>query len=85
MSITMYLTKHCLSNGVLEVQVAQIDDEWASSISGYKDWECFKISRDIFYSKEDAIAYADKRRDARIAALEKQIKKMRAMTFEVRQ
>lgn len=81
---TFYLTKHALSKGKIEVVTGEFsvcDPEWVTSKHGGW-WSTFKLGRDIFRTREEAVAKADELRKKKIASLHKQIKKLSEMVVE---
>ena len=81
---TFYLAKYALSKGEIEVvtgEWSKCDPEWVTSKHGGL-WSTFKLGREIFRTREEAVAKADELRKKRIASLHKQIKKLGEMVFE---
>lgn len=81
MTSKMYLTKYALSRGVKGIEadpsgqyVRDINNRWGG---------LYTIGRDVFESKQDAMADAEKRRKSKIASLKKQIAKLEKLTFVV--
>ena len=80
---TFYLAKYALSKGKIEVvtgEWSKCDPEWVTSKRGW--WSTFKLGREIFRTREEAVAKADELRKKKIASLHKQIKKLGGMVFE---
>ena len=81
---TFYLAKYALSKGKIEVVTGEWldgDPKWVTSKHGGL-WSTFKLGREIFRTREEAVAKADELRKKRIASLHKQIKKLGEMVFE---
>ena len=81
---TFYLAKYALSKGEIEVitgEWSERDPEWVTSKHGGW-WSTFKLGREIFRTREEAVAKADELRKKRIASLHKQIKKLSEMEFK---
>lgn len=78
----VYLAKHALSLGIKE---EEIDDKYKSSdsfvwLKGY--YGNFRVGKEVFYEKKDAIIEAEKMRIKKIESLKKQIKKLENLKFE---
>lgn len=81
---TFYLAKYALSGGKIEVTTGELSassPEWVVAKRGGW-WSTFKLGRDIFRTREEAIAGANELRKKKIASLQKQIKKLSEMVFE---
>ena len=81
---TFYLAKYALGKGKIEVIVGEwsgCDPEWVTSKHGGL-WSTFKLGREIFRTREEAVAKADELRKKKIASLHKQIKKLSEMEFK---
>ena len=81
---TFYLARYALSKGKIEVVTGEYsvcDTEWVTSKHGGL-WSAFKLGREIFRTREEAVAKADELRKKRIASLHKQIKKLSEMEFK---
>ena len=81
---TFYIAKYALSKGKIEVvtgERSECDPEWVTSKHGGL-WSTFKLGREIFRTREEAVAKADELRKKRIASLHKQIKKLSEMEFK---
>ena len=81
---TFYLARYALGKGEIEVvtgEWSERDPEWVTSKHGGW-WSTFKIGREIFRTREEAVAKADELRKKKIASLHKQIKKLSEMVFK---
>lgn len=81
---TFYLARYALGKGKIEVvtgEWSERDPEWVTSKHGGW-WSSFKLGREIFRTREEAVAKADELRKKKIASLHKQIKKLGEMVFE---
>lgn len=79
---TMWLSKYALTNGV--VREIKVCDSYKSDdyIREAGDAYCFyRVGRECFQTREEAIADAERRRKAKIASLKKQTAKLEALTF----
>lgn len=79
-----YLTKYCLSDG----KIHAFEDDPSRSDEKYirrkgDAFGMFVLGRDCFVSRDEALADAEKRRDAKIASLKKQLAKLEVRTFSV--
>ena len=78
---TFYLSKYALSGGVKEVR-GVLKDDYVSAIDGLFSFQSYRLGRDIFERREDAVTAANRLRMAKIASLQKQIKKLEGMEFK---
>jgi hypothetical protein len=86
----MYVTSTWVSDGIIEIKLDQIrsknhdgffSQEYVSFT--YDDRHGFShIGKGIFYTKEEAVAYVEKKRKKRIASLKEQIEKLENMKFD---
>ena len=81
---TFYLAKYALTDGeVLAVEVPlgvrDTFDGWLLP-KGYSSY--MKLGRDIFETREAAVARANELCDKKIASLQKQLRKLEAMEFK---
>lgn len=75
----VYITKYALTDGILEKEAVLHEDKEYLSVNGY--WTFFKLGRDAFENLEDASKAAGEMRQKKIASLEKQIAKLKSMSF----
>lgn len=75
----MYVTKYALTSGIEERDDLRVDD--SGYAHGKPGFEIFKIGRDVFYSRDDAVKAAESARAKKIKNLEAQIAKLGKMTF----
>jgi hypothetical protein len=88
----MYVTTTWVSDGIIEIEPDKITSEnhngffggmYVSYINNAHTHRGFeRIGAGIFYTKEEAIACVEKKREKRIAALKKQMKKLENMKFD---
>lgn len=88
-----YVTKHCLTDGIFELDLEQSDGRWSDMASGYREIRTstnverhrvtYFIDRECFLNKEAAVKNAYERRDKAIKAAEKKINKLKSLNFEV--
>ena len=81
---TFYLARYALGRGKIEVVTGgwlESDPEWVTSKHGGL-WSTFKLGREIFRTREEAVTKADELRKKKIASLHKQIKKLNEMVFK---
>lgn len=79
----MWLSKYALTGGVKAMSVSKIEAGYAwPSGPGFLAWDAFLVGKDAHYSKQEAVAAAEIMRNKKIASLEKQLAKLKAMKFE---
>ena len=81
---TFYLARYAPGKGEIEVvtgEWSERDPEWVTSKHGGW-WSRFKLGREIFRTREEAVAKADELRMKKITSLYKQIGKLNKMVFE---
>lgn len=74
---TFFISKYALSKGI-ETLIGRVTD---CGVYLRAEWIYLRIGRDAHETREAAVAAAEKMRVAKIASLEKQLKKLRTMTF----
>lgn len=74
----MFITKYALACGIEERHDLRVDGEYAY----LGNFEMFRIGRDAFESLHEAQEAADVMRKKKIASLEKQIKRLKELTFQ---
>lgn len=79
---TFYLVRYALSSGEVNVVVGEECDTNPGSIIVKRWWSSYKLGRDIFRSREEAVAKADELRKKKIVSLHRQIKKLSEMDFK---
>ena len=79
----IYTTKHCLTDGI-----KAYDWDGAISVGGYvfaeiknKEFFHFKLARDAFITREEAVQDCEKRRKRKIESLQKQIARIENLNF----
>lgn len=76
--ITIWVSKYALTKGILKVENAETSDDFPIiAMCGYVSY----YGNDWHRTEAEAIARAEEMRVAKIKSLEKQITKLRAMTF----
>jgi hypothetical protein len=79
---TYYLTKYALTEGIKEVTARNYGDDGTYVYpEGYTSWFSFKLGRDVFESRADAVKAAEAMRIKKIASLRKQIAKLEKLSF----
>ncbi len=81
----VYLVRYALTEGLLAGKAVKTASQSADHIYADLQGRCFwgRIGRDIFADPADAIAAAEVMRDRKIKSLERQLAKLRAMTFSI--
>ena len=80
---TFYLIRYALSEGVIaEVRGYEGSYESKGWFDVNNNWTSFKLGRDIFRDRNDAVAQVEVMRKKKIASLQKQIQKLEAMGFK---
>ena len=78
----IYTTKHCLTDGIKCYDWdGVVDDGYVFAEVKYKHMFIFKLGRDAFLSKEEAIQDCEKRRKRKIESLQKQIARIENLNF----
>ena len=76
--VTMWCSKYALTGGITEHK-GQADEEffWPEG------WSCtiWEIGKDAHATREEAVAVAEKKRVRKIQSVEKQLARLRNMTF----
>lgn len=83
-TVTIYVTKYALTTGIFTVQGEQSSDDlffYKSEGSGFTN---FARGNDAHLTEEAALARAEEMRISKLKALDKQMKKVSAMKFEVK-
>lgn len=77
-----YVTKYALSDGIEEMELRP---SIAPNSDGYlcgEGWSSFKLGRDAFETRDDAVKAANAARIKKIASLQKQIEKLEKLAFD---
>jgi hypothetical protein len=77
---TMFVARYALSGGIKEAIGTITDDGQYLSEGGHGGF--YRIDRDAFRTREEAVADAELRRAAKIASLRKQIAKLEKVRFD---
>jgi len=83
-TVTIYVTKYALTTGIFTAQGEQSSDDsffFKSEGSGFTN---FARGNDVHLTEEAALARAEEMRIAKLKTLDKQMKKVSAMKFEVK-
>lgn len=78
----VYITKNALLCGITEKDSYRESTLDKSLIFVKGNYTPYKIGKDAFFDKEDAIKNAYERRDKKVAELKKQIEKFEKLKFE---
>lgn len=83
MEQNIYITKYALSEGILEKE-ARIRDYGNGHLRAFVNghYSSYGIGSEAFFTKEDALKNAEKRRLKKIESLKKQIEKLKVLRFE---
>lgn len=78
----VWLAKYALSEGVCEevVRGGSSREKWIT-IESRTTWALYKLGRDVFTNREDAVVAADVLRHKKLASLRKSIAKLEKMEF----
>lgn len=68
----MYSTKYFLTRGIIEYDNLELAKGAAEYASSHKPERVFRIGKDIFYTKEEALQRADEICSRRLKALDRQ-------------
>lgn len=75
---TLFITRHALTEGIV-VRKGRVSSSGIAQL----DTGEYLLPYDFGKTKEEALAMADEMRTKRIASLESQLKKLKAMTFTI--
>jgi hypothetical protein len=78
---TYYVTKYALSRGIFK-QVLTLDDEGYATRGETGGYSYYKIGRDCFESRDEAIQDAKFRAVAKLKSLDRQRTKLEALAYE---
>lgn len=85
-TVTIYITKYALTAGIYKREGESFNSDRGSY--SYKHspehYSTIVSGNDVHLTEEDAIARAEEMRIAKLKALDKQMKKVSAMKFEVK-
>ncbi|EPV8458644.1 MULTISPECIES: hypothetical protein [Serratia] len=80
----IFVTKYALSAGPFSV-MAEIKDEGSmASWKGPGYWN-YAHGKEFWLTEEEALADCQRRREAKLASIDKQAKKLQAMTFTIKE
>jgi hypothetical protein len=79
----LWLSKYALTDGVKEVESKCAESAGEKYISLVGWWNSFRMGREIWLTKAEAIAAAEAMRVKKIASLRKQIAKLEKLSFGV--
>ena len=81
---TFYLVRYALSEGTIaEVRGCEGSYESKGWVGvNNNNWTSFKLGRDIFRDRNDAVAQVEVMRKKKIASLQKQIQRLEGMKFK---
>jgi hypothetical protein len=79
----IYITKYALTRGIIEKE-ARISDYGGGHLRAFAngDYSSYGIGSEAFYTKEEALKNAEKRRTKKIESLRKQIQKLENIKFD---
>ena len=78
---TYWLAKYSLTGGIKELShVARVSDNGYIYLQG--TWEIYKIGKEVFENRYEAVAAAETMRLKKIASLKKQLAKLEKLKFE---
>ena len=79
-AMKVYVTKYCLTDGIISADLEDLGERFYGKLP--RNYEpCNFRKSEVFESLLDAKSDAEKRRKKKIKSLEKQIEKVKAMTF----
>lgn len=79
----VFITKYALTSGIKEMELDIRKTDFAESPDYVRDasWTLFFIGKDAFLNKDDAIKRAEEMRKKKVASLEKQLDKLKRLSF----
>lgn len=84
-TVTMWITKYALTKGIFSCRGRITEHGNYFSTIGVRD-SCFhifeRVGKEVFPTREEALARAEEKRQAKLRSLEKQLKKVKAMEFK---
>lgn len=78
----VYITKHALTKGIIECEDWNFFESNKSYIYTKEYYLNYKVGKDAFFDREEAIKNAYKKRDDKVKSLKKQIEKFEKLKFE---
>lgn len=78
----MWLTKYALTGGIQECSLDRVGANTAYVYLKEHTHGAFVLGREVFYSRDEAVEDANKRRAAKIVSLKKQITKLESQAFK---
>ena len=82
--VTIYITKYALTTGIFTTQGEQSsDDSFFYKVDG-SSYTQYARGNDVHLTESSALERAEEMRIAKLKALDKQMKKVSAMKFEVK-
>ncbi|CAI2786446.1 Uncharacterised protein [Serratia ficaria] len=82
----IFVTKYALSAGPFSV-MAETQNEGSMASwkgDGYCSWN-YAHGKEFWLTEEEALADCERRREAKLASIDKQAKKLKAMTFTIKE
>ena len=76
----VYVTKYCLTNGIIEADLGKFETHYIGKLSWDNGPSIYSLE-EAFESLAEAKANAEERRKKKIKSLEKKIEKLQALRF----
>ncbi|WP_164097387.1 hypothetical protein [Serratia marcescens] len=80
----IFVTKYALSAGPFSVMAEITDEGSMASWKGPGYWN-YAHGKEFWLTEEEALADCQRRREAKLASIDKQAKKLQAMTFTIKE
>lgn len=77
--MTMFVTKYALTAGIQPRDDLREDKD--GYVHGKIGVEMFKLGRDVFRTRDEAVKAAEAAREKKISSLQEQIRKLNKLTF----
>ncbi|MBH2977787.1 hypothetical protein I5R25_05960 [Serratia marcescens] len=79
----IFVTKYALSTGPFSVMAEIQNEESMASWKGPGYWN-YAHGKEFWLTEEEALADCERRREAKLASIDKQAKKLQAMKFTIK-
>lgn len=80
----IFVTKYALSSGPFSVMAETQNEGGMASWKGDGYWN-YAHGKEFWLTEEEALADCERRRKAKLASIDKQAKKLQAMTFTIKE
>lgn len=81
---TIYVTKYALTKGPFKVEDAELVKRDFATYTIGDSYTQYAHGKDFWLTEEEALADCERRRDAKIKSIDKQLGKLEKMTFVIK-